>query len=95
MAYLSHEQVAAQVSVLGVGAFEIPANATHVELQASTQNVVYTMDGFSDPTATEGMVLLTTEPPKLFLIQDLRNMRFVRGAAGAMLELHYLAGRDV
>ena len=96
MSYLSYEQVAVSNVVLTAAALTIPAAATHVELQASGNNIGYTMDGATDPTDGangSGMILLTTAEPKLFLVEDLRNIRFVRHAAGdGNLNVHYYAG---
>lgn len=93
MPYISHEQVIAGDAVRGVGFLNIPVTATHVELQAAVQPIRYTMDGSSNPNeTTDGMVLLVTEPPKLFLIQDLQKIRFKRGAGtNGNLNLHYIA----
>lgn len=96
MAYLLHEQIAATSSVKDVDALNIPANATHAELQADTQDVRYTMDDTNNPTQTAGMILVTTSEPKLFLIEDVKRIRFVRGAGSdGNLNFHYIAGRDV
>jgi len=94
--FIGYEQVLATNVVKAIAAFpNMPANATQVELQADTQNVRYTMDG-SAPTQIRGMLFLTTEPPKLFLIEDFIRIRFVRGAASdGFLSAHYSAGRDV
>jgi len=94
--YLSFEQVVATDEVKSILHLTIPARATHAELQASAQNVSYTMDNATNPTQTVGMFFLTTAEPKLFLIEDVRRIRFVRGAgSNGALNLHYLAGRDV
>lgn len=95
MAYIGFEQEAVGASVETVAQLSPPAEATHCELQADTDNVRYTMDGSTDPTASSGMLLLTTSDPKLFLIADLKNIRFIQAGAGAMLNVHYIAGRDV
>ncbi len=96
MAYLSYEQVAATAVVKTMAALTIPDRAIKVELQADTNNVHYTMDDATDPTQTSGMVLGLFTKPELFLIQDLQNIRFVRGAAvDGNLNIHYLTGRDV
>lgn len=96
MAYLSFEQVAVSNAVLDVDDLTVPANATFCELQADTNPIRYTMDGATDPTTTAGMVLLTTSDPKLFLVSDILNIRFIRsGGSDAKLNVHYLAGRDV
>lgn len=96
MAYLSYEQLAVSNSVLNSSSLTIPAKATQAELQADSNHVRYTMDGTTNPTTTSGMLLLTTSDPKLFLIQDVRNIRVIRdGAVDAKLNVHYLAGRNV
>jgi len=96
MAYLSFEQVTATSSVKDSSDLTIPVKATHAELQASGNNVAYTMDGSTDPTVSSGMTLVTTNAPKLFLIEDIRNIRFIRfGGSDGNLNIHYLAGRDV
>ncbi len=96
MPYVGYEQEAATDTVKTVSSLTVPANATLVELQADTQDVRYTMDNATDPSQTSGMVLLTTHVPKLFSVEDLRRIRFVRGAgSNGNLNLHYYTGRDV
>ena len=73
----------------------IPAKATSVELQAVTNHISLTMDNATDPTATAGMLLLTTSPPKEFLIEDLLRIRFIQVTGAGVLNCHFLAGRDV
>ena len=94
--FLSYEQEASSGSVKTVADLTPPANATHCELQADTNNIRYTMDGVTDPTTTTGMLLITTHKPKQFLMLDLRNIRFIQDAVGAgNLNVHYFSGRDV
>ena len=94
--FLSYQQVSVSNAVLTVSSFTVPAKATHVELQADTAGVRYTMDNSTAPTTSSGMVLLITEAPRLFLIQDLSRIKIIRsGAADAKLNVHYFAGRDV
>jgi hypothetical protein len=94
--FISFEQVSATATVKTAADLTIPANATSVELQASSQNVSYTMDNTTTPTQTAGMMLLTTAEPKMFGIDDLRRIKFVRGAGSdGNLNIHYAAGRDV
>jgi len=96
MAYLSYEQIAVSNAVLDEDDLTIPAKATLAELQSDTSHVRYTMDGTTDPTTTSGMLLLTTSDPKLFLIGDVYNIRFIRnGAVDGKLNIHYIAGRNV
>jgi len=94
--YLSHEQVAATAAVKDVDDLTVPAKATHAELQADTSDIRYTMDNATDPTQTSGMILLTTEDPMLFLIEDINRIRFTRGSgSNGNLNVHYVAGRDI
>ena len=94
--YLLHENIAATATVKDASALSIPAKATQAELQADTSDIRYTMDDLSYPTEFSGMVLLTTEDPKLFLIEDIQRIRFVRGSADdGNLNVHYIAGRDI
>ena len=94
--YLRYEQVQATAVAQNSAAFTIPGNATQVELQACIQDVRYTMDGVTNPTQTTGMILLVGSDPKLFLIEDLQRIRFIRGAgANGNVNAHYLAGRNV
>jgi len=94
--FLSYERVRAIATVRTAAHLTIPANATFVELQATEQNVRYTMDNTTNPSQVVGMVLLTTEPPRRFVISDLKRIRFIRGAAAdARLNLHYGSMRDV
>lgn len=98
MVYLSYEQVPATPDhVRDADNLSIPANATWAELQAVDNHIRYTMDDSTDPTAGLGMLLLTTSDPKFFLIEDIRRIKWISGAAGADAELnvHYGAGRDV
>lgn len=95
--YLFYEQVVASDATKNIDDLNIPHGATHAELQADTQHVRYTMgDGSPAPTQSTGMILLTTEGPKLFLIEDVKAIKFVRGAgSNGNLNIHYLGGRDL
>ena len=94
--FLGYERVVATNAVKTENDLTIVGNATWVELQADTQDVRYTMDNVTDPAQANGMILLTTAEPKQFLIEDLKRIRFVRGAGtNGFLNVHYAAGRDV
>lgn len=96
MAYISYEQIAVLGVVLTVSALTIPANATSAEIQAQDDgDVNYTLDGTSNPGASSGMILQAGNTPKEILIDDLRNIRFVKSAANTFLNVHYFAGRSV
>ena len=88
--YVGFDSEASGAAVKTVADITVPTGATHVEIQAVTQAVSYTMDGVTNPTATAGMQFLTTDPPKTFLIEDLNRIRFIQGAGGAgVLNFHF------
>lgn len=95
----SFQQVVADGTVKTASALTIPPKVTHAELQATEQPIFYTMDNTTDPTtgaSGAGMVLLTTQPPKQFLIEDIKRIRFTRAAGtDGKLNVHYLGGRDI
>ncbi len=94
--YLSFERIAVSDTVLTVSDLTVPGNATMVEIQSDTQDVRYTMDDSTDPAQASGMVFGTAHVPKLFVIDDIRRMKFVRGnASNGAINIHYLSGRDV
>lgn len=95
MAYLSFQQIAVADSVKTVADLTVPAKATGAELQPDTGNIRYTMDD-SNPSTTEGMLLLAARDPVTFLVSDLRAIKVIRdGGVSAKLNIHYFAGRDV
>ena len=96
MAYVGYEQVAVAGAVVDITSFTIPnGSPTHVELQAETANIRYTMDG-SIPDGTTGMLLINGADPLAFLIEDLLTARFFGdGGAAATLHAHYFTGRSV
>jgi len=91
MAYIGFENIATTDDVKDVDDLTIPAESTHAELQAVTNHCSYTMDGSSEPDQDVGMKLLTTAEPKLFLIEDIKNIKFHRGAGtDGVLMVHYV-----
>lgn len=94
--YIGFQSVASDGSVKTVSSFTVPAKATHVEIQAVTQGISYTMDNATSPTATAGMQFLTTEGPKSFSVEDFNRIKFTQGSGGAgVLNVHFFVGRDV
>ncbi len=93
--YLSCQRIAATATVKTVSDLTVPAEATHAELQADGAAVNYTMDDTTEPSTTLpfGMILRTTDAPKLFLIEDIRRIKFVGTAGTSGLNVHYV-GRD-
>lgn len=94
--YLFCERIPVAGAVLTQAALAIPAKATGAELQADTASIRYTMDNSTVPAAGgPGMLLNTTDPPKTFLIEDLKRIKFTQGSGAAGLNIHYFAGRDI
>jgi len=73
----------------------IPAGATHAELSASVDTIMYTMDNSTTPSATVGMAMNPYHSNKIFLIEDIKRIKFIAGGAGAKLNISYFAGRDI
>lgn len=94
--YLSHEEVVADATIKTVSALTVPSKATHAELQADSSDIRYTMDAANDPSQSAGMILAANGEPKLFLIEDIKRIRFTRGSGSdGNLNVHYVAGRDI
>lgn len=92
--FLSYQRIATSATVKGLADLIIPPKATFAELQADTGSIRYRLDG-GEPSSANGMLLLVTEPPRLFLIEDLRKISFCQGSGAGNLNIHYGAGRDV
>lgn len=89
--YLHYQQVDCTLVVQTASSFSVPAEATHVELQAiDTADVNYTMDNTTDPGASRGMILRATDPPKLFEIADFKRIKFCAEAGTASLHAHFI-----
>lgn len=74
--------------------FSIPQIATHAMLQAETGTIRYTMDDVTQPSVSVGM-RLPPGKPVLFLIENIKRMRFCNESALAgKLHIHYLAPRE-
>lgn len=94
--FLSYQQVEATDVVKTATSLTVPAGATHVQLQADTQNVRYTMDDATNPTPFKGMSLVVGNSPETFLVEDLLRIKFCRGAAATgYLNIHYFGGRNI
>lgn len=90
MAFLKFEQVTADNTVKDIDDLSPPGTCTRVMLQADTQAIRYTADGSTSPTQSSGMILNTGEVPTELLNEDLRNIKFTRGAGSdAKLNIHY------
>ena len=89
--FTRYEQIDVGAVAKDVAALTIPPTATHAELQADTGSVRYTMDGTA-PSSSFGMLLLVTERPQGFLVEDLRRIQFIQGSGAAKLNIHYYSG---
>lgn len=94
MAFVGYEQVVVTSAIQTVSALTVPANATHAELQAETNHIRYRMDG-GVPGSSSGMLLVAGSDPRVFLIEEVRNIQFVKDAGSPKLNVHYWAGRNV
>jgi len=92
--YLSFEQIAA-ATVKTAADLTIPAEATHAEVCASANDIMYTMDNATNPTTTMGMILSVFSGIDTFNIEDIKRIRFIQAASGAKLNIHYFAGRNI
>lgn len=98
--FIKFEQVAVSNAVKDVDDLTIPANATHVQLQAEPDNngtgIRYTLDGTTVPTVNSGMLLPATSEIIEITIDALRRIKFIRDkTVDETLHLHYFAGRDI
>lgn len=92
MPYLQYTQKATTAAI-GLGSnIAIPSGASGVEIQADTGSVRYTCDG-TEPSATSGMLFLTTSEPKYFSLDDLVNMKYTQGSGAGNLNFHFVGGR--
>ena len=63
--------------------------AERLMVQTHTQNVWYTLDG-STPSATNGFVLLATQPPIIIIVGAGVIPNFLRAASGAVLQYQWI-----
>lgn len=99
MPYVKYESVQASDAPKGAEEFSIPEtqNVTRVALQATENNVRYTMsDSAEDPTPSSGMLLVADTKPEDFLLEDLKRIRFVsESGTPGVLNIHYYASRII
>ena len=79
-----------QSLIVGASAItlSLPLNAAGILLQAVTQNIRFTLDG-TVPTATRGFQLKAGDPPLYIGLDTGITLKFIREAAGAVLEYEY------
>jgi len=95
MPFLLYEQEASGL-IKTIADLSPPVGANFAMLQAFTQDIRYTMDGTTTPTATVGMLLETGAAPEQFSIEDMMNIQFIQVTAGAgVLSVHWAGGRAI
>lgn len=88
--FLSFQQVTADNTIKNVTALTLPIGCTGAQIMAADNDIRYTMDGSTNPSTTEGMILMKGDWPKMFAIKDIRNIRFTRGtASNGTLLVHF------
>lgn len=78
---------------LGVAKFSPPLPVGVIRfilVQAITQNIRYTLDGVTDPTATVGFQLVASDPPVLIPMGPGLLPQFIREAAGSILQYQWV-----
>lgn len=102
MPFLGFEQVAATAVVKDIADLTVPSRCDRVMIQADTQNVRYIMIPPANRPPTSalaqgvGMVFVVGLAPEEFLVEDLKNIQFTRGAGSdGNLNIHYYAGRNI
>ncbi len=65
----------------------VPSGAYAALIACETQNVRW-LDTGSDPTASSGMLMKTTDPPLVYR-GDLADLRFIEATAGAKVNILY------
>lgn len=76
---------------LGAGAYTlaIPSRVSGVFIQTKVQKVYYTIDG-TTPTSSVGFELQTGKAPLYVPIKKATSLKFIRDAAGAILEAQFV-----
>lgn len=84
-AALGYEQLTDLSAAVGLP--DVPALATCAIIRTEAQAVRWRDDG-TNPSATVGMQMLTTDAP-LFYSGPLRNIKFIEVTSGAKLNISY------
>lgn len=81
---LGYEQITSMSAAVGL---TVPAGACLAVIQCETQNVRWRDDG-TDPTASVGMLMKTTDQPLRFY-GSLGRLKFIEATASAKLDVAY------
>jgi hypothetical protein len=84
----SHTQNAALSSAVTIA---VPATATHVLLQATSQNVRVTVDGTA-PTGTKGFLVAAGAAYVKLPVASNGSLKAIEAAASATLDYQFIAG---
>lgn len=99
MLCIGYEQIDCNDSVVQAAAdvLTIPEGAVFAEIQAQREgDINYTMDGTTSPGSSRGMILRSTGSPILILIENLKNMQFVKNDEVTKLNVqYYTVGRII
>lgn len=66
----------------------LPLNCNEVLVQATVQNIRYTING-TDPTASSGFVLISGNDPISIPVTKTTVLKFISETAGAILQMQY------
>lgn len=66
-----------------------PHGATHILLQATAQNVRYTVDGSTAPTTTKGFSFVASRTPVLMAVPG-ASLKVIEEASTAVIEYQWL-----
>lgn len=68
----------------------VPLQARGILMQATAQNIRYTLDG-TTPTASTGFQMIASDPPLFVELTQNNNLvlKFIRETSGAVLEYEY------
>jgi hypothetical protein len=93
--FLHFQSILVNGNVKDADDLEIPDRCTGAQIMAIDNDIRYTMDGSTTPSDSVGMVLMKGDAPKEFDLDDLRNMKFIRGtSSNAYLGIHFRGVRD-
>lgn len=87
--YTALSPMQAGLAVVGSTALTVPSGATYAVVCARTQNVNYTTDGTTTPTASVGMQLIQNQCVSLSGATVLANFRAIQQTATATLDVSY------
>ena len=75
---------------LGAGVFElnVPMGANCIIIQATAQNIRYTLTG-TNPTAGLGFQLVAAAEPAIYALNEHVVLKFFREASGAILQYEF------